>query len=193
MSAGVPRYPLAWPAGWPRRKSAARSSNFKVTHERALSDLSVEIERLGGRYPVLSSNLELRLDGTAKRDRGEPRDPGVAVYFELKGTQKVFACDTFMTVTANIRAISLTINAFRSIDRFGASGLLERALTGFDALPAPTTHWQVLGLPKGSAHELIRAKFRTLAKELHSDVNGGSDEPMKALIAARDAALKEAT
>lgn len=191
MSASVPRYPLAWPAGQPRRTTSARQSNFKVTHERALSDLAIEIDRLGGRYAVLSTNVELRLDGTMKRDRGEPRDPGVAVYFELKGTQKVFACDTFMTVTSNIRAISLTINALRSIDRFGATGLLERALTAFDALPAPTSHWSVLGLQKGSSPDEIAAAFRSLAKAMHSDVNGGSDEPMKALLAAREAALNE--
>lgn len=191
MSASVPRYPLAWPAGWPRRIKSAREGVFKVSHERALSDLSIEIDRLGGRYAVLSTNVELRLDGTMMRGRGEPKDPGVAVYFELRGVQKVFACDTFTTVTANIRAISLTINAFRSIDRFGASSLLERALTGFDALPAPSTHWNILGLPKGASVDDIKEAFRKLAKDMHSDVNGGSDEPMKALLAAREAALNE--
>lgn len=190
-STSVPRYPLAWPEGWPRRKHSARSSRFQVTHDRALKDLSTEIERLGGRYAVLSTNVELRLDGTTTGG-WEPRDPGVAVYFELKGTQKVFACDTFTTVTSNIRAISLTINAFRALDRFGASGLLERALTGFDALPAPTSHWEILGVKKGASQDEIGAAFRARAKEAHSDV-GGSDGRMRALIAARQAALIETT
>lgn len=187
---GNSRYPLEWPQGWPR-KASRRYSAFKVSFEAALKHLTIEIERLGGRSAVLSTNYKTRLDGTLDR-RQEPADPGVAVYFELKGVQKVFACDTFQTVTENIRAIGLTINAFRSIDRFGASGLMERALTGFDALPPPPSHWKVLGLPSDASADQIRTKFRALAKEFHSDA-GGNDLAMRSLIAARDAALKEKT
>jgi hypothetical protein len=31
-----------------------------------------EIERTGGRYPLVSNNVELRVDGQIRRDRGEP-------------------------------------------------------------------------------------------------------------------------
>lgn len=191
------RYPLAWPAGWKRStvRGGMRSGNFKVTFDKALKDLSDEIERMGGRYPLISSNVELRLDGQMRRDKGEPVDRGVAVYFEHKGQQKVFACDTFTTVRDNIRAIGLTIAALRSIERYGASAMLERALSAFEALPAPNSQtWRdVLELSKGGAvdRDMIETQFRRLAVSRHPDRSGGSHEAMSKLNAARDAALRE--
>ena len=183
------RYPLAWPAGWPRAKHR-RSAAFKVDYDKSLRELGWEIERLGGRYPVMSTNMELRLDGQPRRDKGEPGDPGVAVYFELKGQQKVFACDTFNRVKDNIRAISLTIEALRAISRFGATDMLERALTAFEALPAPRSCWQVLGIPpKSPAAEISRVYLHKI-KSAHPDA-GGTDALAAELNAARDAALRE--
>ncbi len=184
----VTRYPLAWPEGWPRAKSR-KSAAFKVDFDKAVRELGYEIERLGGRYPVLSTNLETRLDGTLKRGQYEPRDPGVAVYFELKGTQKVFACDTFHAVKDNIRAIGKTIEALRAIERFGASSLLERTLTAFEALPAPKTCWEILGLQPGANAGMIQAAYVAKAKQAHPDA-GGSNAAMAELNAARDRALK---
>jgi DnaJ-like protein len=186
----IARYPLAWPAGWPRAKTR-RTAAFKVDYDKALRELGWEIERLGGRYPIMSTNMELRLDGQPRRDKGEPRDPGVAVYFELKGTQKVFACDTFSRVKDNIRAISLTIAALRAIERFGATDMLERALTAFTALPAPKSCWEILGLQPGASAGMIQAAGRKLAKQHHPD-RGGTDARMAEINAARDEALKGA-
>lgn len=189
----VPRYPLAWPAGWPRSRNM-RSARFetaldKALIEPALIELGYEIKRMGGRYPVVSSNVELRIDGQMRRDKLEPADRGVAVYFELEGAQKVFACDTFATVRDNIRAIGLTIAALRSIERYGATAMLERALSAFAALPAPKSCWDVLGLKPGAGAGMIQAAYRAKAIELHPD-QGGSHDAMAALNAARDEALK---
>jgi len=185
------RYPLAWPAGWPRSRATGgmRSGNFKVDFDKAVRELAHEIDLLGGLYPVLSSNLELRLDGQPRRDKGEPADRGVAVYFELKGQQKVFACDTFTTVRDNIRAIGLTIASLRSIERYGATAMLERALHALDALPAPTNCWQLLGVKPGAGEEAIRIAYREKAKTIHPD-QGGNTDAMAELNAARDRALK---
>lgn len=184
------RYPLAWPAGWPRNpRGDLRVGNFKVDFEKAARELGFEIERLGGRYPVLSTNLELTIDGRPRRDRGEPADRGVALYFELKGQQKVFACDTFTTVRENIRAINLTIAALRSIERYGATAMLDRALSAFTALPAPTSCWELLGVRPGSSAGVIQSAYVAKAKELHPD-KGGSTDAMAQLNAARDRALK---
>lgn len=189
----VARYPLAWPAGWARSnpRSGLRSGNFKVDFDKAVRELAHEIELLGGRYPVLSSNLELRLDGMPRRDKGEPADRGVAVYFELKGAQKVFACDTFTSVKDNIRAIGLTIASLRAIERYGATVMLERALSAFVALPAPKSPWEILGLAAGSSRRAIEDSWRLLAANHHPD-RGGSDTRMAEINAARDEALKGA-
>jgi hypothetical protein len=188
----VPRYPLAWPAGWARTVlGGRRMAHFKVTFDKALRELGYEIERMGGRYPVVSTNMELRIDGQPRRDKGEPADRGVAVYFELKGKQKVFACDTFTTVKDNIRAIGLTIAAIRSIDRYGATAMMERTLSAFEALPAPKSCWEILGLTPAAAASpgMIQAAYRAKAMELHPD-QGGSHDAMAELNRARDQALK---
>lgn len=188
----VPRYPLAWPAGWPRGKPTGglRSGSFTVNYDKALRDLGYAIEKLGGRYPIVSSNLELRIDGMPRRDKGEPLDRGVAVYFELKGQQKVFACDTFTSVKANLRAIGLTIAALRSIELYGATVMLDRALHAFDALPAPKSCWEILELPPGSAADAIERAFKELAFKHHPD-RGGSNAKMAEINGARQKALKE--
>lgn len=189
----VARYPLAWPAGWPRSpaRGGMRSGNFKVTFDKAVAELAHEIELLGGRYPVLSTNIELRLDGAPRRDKGEPADRGAAVYFELKGAQKVFACDTFTSVKDNIRAIGLTIASLRAIERYGATAMLERALSAFAALPPPTSCWEILGLTPGASAAAIDQAFRRLAIKHHPD-RGGSNAKMAELNRARDDALKGA-
>lgn len=188
MSGGIPRYPLAWPAGWPRATSR-KSAAFKVDYDKALRELGYEIERLGGRYPVMSTNMELRLDGQPRRDKGEPRDPGVAVYFELKTKQKVFACDSFHTVRDNIRAIGLTIANLRSIERYGATAMLERTLNAFDALPAPKSCWDLLGVKPGAGAGEVQAAYTRLALIHHPD-KGGTTDAMAELNAARERALK---
>jgi cytochrome c5 len=47
----------------------------------------------------------------------------------------VIACDSYSTVRANMRAVGATVEALRAIQRHGATSLLERAFTGFAALP----------------------------------------------------------
>lgn len=153
-----------------------------------MRDLAMEIERLGGKYPVLSTNYEVRLDGSLKRDR-EPSDPGVAVYFEMKGRQKVFACDTYRAAKGNIRAIGLTMEALRSIERYGASDMLERALSAFDMLPAPPDPYDILMLPRDASREEIEGAFRRLALKHHPD-HGGTTDKMAELNRARNLALQ---
>lgn len=185
------RYPLAWPEGWPRAKYR-KNAAFKVNFDKALQELGSEIERLGGRYAVLSTNVELTIDGRPRTGRSAPSDPGAAVYFELNGKQKVFACDTFYNTKDNVRAIGLTIEALRAIKRFGASDMLERALTAFEALPAPKSCWEILGIRQGAKTTDIESAFRNLALKHHPD-RGGSNAKMAELNAAREQALKGAT
>lgn len=187
-------YPLEWPAGWPRTKRPG-SSRFDVTQARAQTDLLGEIKKLGGRYPIISSMVTLRRDGFPYANQARPDDTGVAVYFEMDGTQKVFACDQYNVVGDNIRAIGKTIEAIRGIKRWGASDLLERTLSAFDALPPPgeakAPLWPtVLGISPDASVEAIEAAFRSKAKKTHPDVPGGSHDAYLAIQAAKEAALQ---
>lgn len=191
-----PAFPLAWPEGRERTPSYKRqSSKFDCTFTQARDGLGAEIQRLGGRYPVLSTNLPLNLSGLPYANKGEPADPGVAVYFEYKGKGMCFACDRWTKVKDNIRAIEKTIEAMRGIQRWGTGEMLDRAINAFQALAAPAAKrpWrEVLGLQQHRAidRDTIEQARRYLAKTHHPD-KGGDPARMAEINAARDEALKE--
>ena len=187
---GIEAYPLHWPDGWPRTKHPTHSS-FKCTMAETRDMMLAEIKRLGGRNIILSTNIELRLDGLPRAGRRAPMDVGVSVYFDLNGNNMVFACDKYNAVKDNIRAIQKAIEALRGIERWGASDMMERAFTGFMALPAPGAvpqWWDVLGISRTASHDDIKTAYRNKARERHPD-NGGSEPLMAELNAARDLAL----
>lgn len=194
----IEAFPLSWPNAWPRTKQPTRSK-FDVSFTAARDGLMEQIRLLGGTLPVLSSDLELRRDGLPYAGQREPADKGVAVYFMWKGQQRVFACDRWDRIKDNIRALEKTIEAVRGIERWGASEMLDRAFSGFTALPAPGEQakrdWRkILGLSAERefitrAH--VEAAYRQAAKKAHPDAHGGSHEAMSELNRARDEALKE--
>jgi hypothetical protein len=172
----VAAYPLQWPAGRKRTESWRReASNFKVTIGTARDELFAEIGRLGARSIVLSTNIPLRLDGKPYANTPRLEDPGVAAYFEHKGRAMCFACDRWLKVEDNMRAVAKTIDALRGIARWGTGDMLEAAFTGFTALPAPSAArdwWQVLGVARDAPLDERRAAFRRLASEHHPDKGG---------------------
>ena len=162
-----------------------------VSAERVRDELVAEIERLGGQYVTLSTNIPLRRDGLPYAGQKEPADTGVAVYFERRGRSMVFACDKWSTVKDNMRAIQKTIDAIRGIERWGASEMMERAFSAFEALPPPMSqrHWsEILGVARSASRLDIETAYREKAKKAHPDL-GGSPEDMVALTKARDDAL----
>lgn len=198
------RHPLAWPIGRPRRGwSNRKSGKFTsggnpVTVAAAVQRLDEELVRLGAIYILPSSNLELRLDGRPRSDRGVPNDPGVCVYFQLKGKPFALACDAYDNVAQNIAALAAHIEATRAIERHGVATAAE-SLAAFSALPPPgpatqppRSWWVVLGVSARATAAEINAAFRTLSADRHPDRPGGSHDAMAELSAARDAALKEA-
>lgn len=70
--------------------------------------------------------------------------------------------------------------------------MIERAFEGFAALPPPAArdHWELLGLPPGTSVEIIKMRFREMAKKAHPDA-GGSREQFARLADARDDAIRE--
>lgn len=197
----VEAYPLSWPAGWARTaQGKRRASRYRVTQERAQQDLLRSLRLLGARYVTISTNVELRRDGLPYASRRAPEDPGVACYWERDGKPEVIACDSWSTVGENIRAIGQAVDALRQLERCGASEILNRAFTGFSALPAasgatgPRTWREVLGFPLQRATRItavdVEHRYRALARERHPD-SGGSHEAMLELNEARAQALRE--
>lgn len=169
----ITAHPLSWPMGWKRTNYRTHSRYGDRSVAGARAELVGELRLMGAKDVVISSNLELRNDGMPRSGQRQPSDPGVAVYFKRKGANGCFACDTWLAIEDNIWAIVLTVKALRQIDRAGASDMLDRAFTGFAALPAPSVDWwTVLGVNRMAPEADIRAKYRELAKRHHPDVGG---------------------
>lgn len=196
-------YPLQWPAGWPRTPRVHRVwGQFEGTLDRIRRELYLEIDRIAlGKdarlrtvrsLVVISTNMPLRKDGEFFASAKPPEDPGVAVYFTRKGQPLCFACDKYDAVWKNLRAIQLTIAAMRGIERWGSSQLLERAFTGFTALPEKShaSVWETLGLDAETATEAsVLAAWREKAKGCHPDAVSGKEKEWHELDTCKNIAL----
>lgn len=222
MSQTPTRYPLQWPVGWKRTppekrdhgRFARRGDSRPDRSWRPLQDLTItqacqrlldELERMAvpEHNVVISTNLQVRLDGLPRSGQAAPTDPGAAVYWRdelaVGGAQdRCMAIDRYTKVEQNIAALAATIEAMRAIERHGGAAILNRAFTGFTALPAPivagmSRPWrEVMGYAAGAIpdRDQVQRRYRELAMVRHTD-KGGSDAAMAALNAARDEALKE--
>lgn len=175
-------YPLAWPAYWPRRPAADRStsrfstlryqtgSKGKLTTNEALQRLFSQIDRLRADNLVVSTNVAVRRDGFPFSNASTPDDPAVAVYFGLAGKPHCMPCDRWDRVADNIAAVGKHIEAMRGMERWGV-GTIEAAFSGFKALPPPQTeHWsEVLKVDRYSIPPVIDRAYRNLAKQAGDD------------------------
>ena len=195
MREAIEAYPLTWPQGWPRKQSYQRSRAKFSTSGRVLSVMDgiqrvlLELERLGVKRDdlVISTDIPTRLDGLPRSDR-TVTDPGVAVYW-LKGkATRCMAIDRYDRVADNLAAIAATLEAMRAIERHGGAEILDRAFTGFVALPAPEQWWQVLGVAENATRGEIDAAYRRLAALHHPD-RGGDSAQMARINTARDQGL----
>jgi hypothetical protein len=192
----IERYPLTWPPGRPRTVGR-RDSKFELALGESMRRALNELKLLGARDVIISSNIPTRLDGLPYATTSEPNDPGIAVYFNrrVKGATKpyVIACDTYRRVRENMRAIAMTIEALRTIERHGAETMLEQAFTGFAALPpanASRPWWEVLGVPTNATESQVQDAYRVLARIHHPDVAGGSLDRMSEINVAYEQAKK---
>lgn len=192
-------YPLVWPANRPRTK-VRRAGGFGTTQRNPLDSptrhrpkpltlyeargrLQAQLDLLRARLPVLSSNVELRLDGEPRWGQPEPVDPGAALYFQLNGKPVVLACDSFTSVAQNVAAIAAHIDAMRRMERYGVA-TTDQMFTGFLALPAPMVvdDWrEALGYPTTLPE--AEASFRERMKRAHPD-QGGTHARAATLTAA---------
>jgi DnaJ-domain-containing protein 1 len=184
----IQAYPLTWPDGWVRSNPGFRKLGRFSRGERTYSsqpgdssylqkrNLSVtdgvsrilqQLELMGidRQDVVISTNVRTRLDGLPRSGEKEPIDPGAAV--------------------------AATLEAMRSIERHGGAEILDRAFTGFVALPSPEQPWQVLGLAMTASRTEVEDAYRRLAMKHHPDRGGDAGE-MARINSARAAMLERA-
>lgn len=211
-------FPLQWPAGWKRtpahqRRRAAfigkkgryvdRDDGSGTSRWQGAERLSLaqgiarvrrELKALGVHDDqiVISSDLKLRQDGEPYENQAWAKnDQGVAVYWRIKGATRCMAIDHYDRLPDNLAAIAATVEAMRAIERHGGALILDRAFTGFAALPAPESQelpHQVLGVAETATVSEIEYAYKRLAQQCHPD-RGGSHTQMIRINTARDAML----
>lgn len=138
---------------WLRPASTRQQSRFDTTWTKTLQLLGKEVDHLGGRNVVLEVDVPergIRLDGQLRAD-AKAASPAVVLAFESKHGPMQYRCDRFVEPTwrrglnwqQNVRAIALTLEALRAVDRYGAVDTGQQ-YAGFKALPAgrakPASH-----------------------------------------------------
>lgn len=182
-------HPLSWPQSLPRSASRRRSQFGTHTVVAAVKEIKRNIGLLSGRLPVVSSNIPLRQDGDPYSKPGRMNDPGVAVYFQLKGKSYCMPCDVWQTVEENLWAVAKHIEAMRGMQRWGV-GSVEQQFAGFKALPAGENWWDVLECLPTAGADIIEKQYRVRLRGAHPDT-GGSHEAMTRLNSARQEALRQ--
>lgn len=212
MNAETTAFPLTWPAGWKRCKTRTRAKFGKTTQSsqgswQTRTDLSVdqatkrvlgELGRMGiARASVIvSTNIPLRNDGQPRSNYRVPDDPGAAVYWVDRGNQRCIATDRYDRIADNLAAIAATLDAMRAIERHGGAEILDRAFTGFAALPAPTAMphrqpWRyVLNCSGCTSLEVARRAYMQMRSMKHPQ-NGGTTEAFDEVQKAWDQAQCE--
>jgi len=128
---------------WPGEPTKSRRrSQFRASYASTLDLLESELRNLGAKDIVIQVDLDprdIRNDGML-RSNAQPRTPRIILSFERKrGQQTVsmsYPCDRFTDWQDNLRAIGLSLQALRSVDRYGVTNSGEQ-YRGWERIGGP--------------------------------------------------------
>lgn len=190
--------PVALPRQYARCGFGAKWSTTLDTLERELGhlkakDIIVEV--------ALDHN-DIRNDGWP-RSSASPRTPGVRVSFQSKHGPLSYECATYKEWEQNMRAIALTLERLRAVERYGAVKGGEQYKgwaqlppgTGTITPPAPS-EWRSVedamrflcrtaGVVEGGDTAQLDQVYRQASRRTHPDL-GGSTKESSRVNAARD-------
>lgn len=183
---------------WPGKATANRKrSTFRAGYTATLKLLRTELGLLAAKNVVVQIALDqrdIRLDGMPRADAKAPRHPGVILSFDSKHGPLSYPCDRFDAWEDNLRAIALSLEHLRAVDRYGVTKRGEQ-YQGWASLPPPSTKhdsswaWSVLaslsGAPVSECKADPKAAYRKAAMDHHPD-RGGDAELFKGLQEAKN-------
>lgn len=175
----------ATPAG------SRKQATFKATYPATLGLLAREAAMLGGRELVLQVDIPeryIRTDGLPYANARYGSNPGVVVSFGSSHGPLRYATDAFTEWQDNLRAVALSLEALRAVDRYGVSKRGEQ-YAGWRALEGGSSpvfgsadealDWMVRYYAADRGWDLTEASplpprdlYRQLAKMLHPDAGG---------------------
>lgn len=184
---------------WLRPDAQRKSSQFDATWSKTLQLLGREIDLLGGRDVVIEVDVNerhIRLDGMLRAD-ARATSPAVVVAFDTKKHgPMLYRSDRYADRWSNrpgwqenVRAVALTLEALRAVDRYGATETGQQ-YAGFKALPAgramPASHMtsdqavSVIAAAAGVREHEVRPDLVRIVRRArafsHPDRNGGDQE-----------------
>lgn len=117
-----------------------KKSPFRVSVPTARSDLHRELRHLGAQRGLVEMDIteaDIRNDGEI-RSNARPASPRIVLSVpESKYGPLRYPCDTFLRWEDNLRAIGLSLEKLRAVDRYGVTRRGEQ-YSGWKALPAST-------------------------------------------------------
>lgn len=159
--------------GWPYPVTTARKSpTFRSGWGDTRGLLLREVENLGATLAVVELDVPpgaVRRDGELRADTRPGDFPGVRVSFESRHGPLSYATDRYEWLwsgapmrdwQANVRAVALSLEALRAVDRHGVTRAGEQ-YTGWKALPPGTG--QVTAGQAGAA--VVRAADTAMTRE----------------------------
>jgi len=177
------RTPLEWPPGWKRTPGAQRqrarpTARANVMRHAVIDDLG----RMGASTAWFSFSQQ-PAEWAVERGRG---DPGVAVYWELRGRTYVLAVDRYSTATGNLHAIYQLIGALAAGGQANHEAF-HRLLSGLrtvtpdsDVVVEDIPWWRMLGFEQIPPKQAAEKAHRKLVLQIHPD-RGGSNELLRLL------------
>lgn len=194
---------------WPGTETKSpQSSPFKVTYKQTLAQLEKEIVAI--RADASSITLEMRinahqltLDGTRLRADARPDRPGVILSFNRHKSKLVdgktvrtvqqlsYPCDAFNKWQDNLRAITLSLESLRRVERYGvfkyddivnrlALPSAEGSVSTRESAAAFLATHSGVAMNEILLSDAARATaYRKSAQKLHPDNGGNPDEFVK--------------
>ena len=199
-----------WPDGQLRTDPGYRRRGpFRATYSDTLDLLDHELRQIGAESVVLQVDIagsNIRLDGLPYANaRIGGDEPGVVLSFEAGGDSFMYPCDSYLDWRDNLRAIALTLEKLRAVDRYGVAQRGEQYV-GWKAIPedvdrrlsakdAARIIARTAGVGDGKVEaaigdilggrKLFQAAYRQAAGYAHPDRPGGTEAAFHRLQTAR--------
>jgi hypothetical protein len=180
-----------WPAK-PTPEYRRQQSRFKAGWSQTLDLLERELNHLKAKEINIEGFFapkDIRNDGWPKSS-ARPTQPGVILSFTTKQGRMVMPCDSFRDWEANLRAIALSLEHLRAVDRYGVTTEEKEQYTGWLRLPAAGASDEAaecarlliqhacVGVDTARLlgdRNVFDSVWREAVRRTHPDANGGRD------------------
>lgn len=183
----------------PTKGVGVKSGQFRSKYLDTLNGLESELTKLGAKQITVQAGFkreQIRNDGWPYSS-AKPEHPACSVQFvDRKGNQLAFRAIKYTRYEDNLRAIAMTLEALRAVDRYGVVegeqyagfkqiGAADPTQAGFSRQHAAAFVANMVGYSQSyvlnADKQVLDEIYRTAAKRSHPDVTGGGDQDFKSL------------